>query len=282
MAKKSKKAFVASDYLHVSNNPSWVDSIQTCASINDDFHRIMDFYVTFCICPEYATQGRTLSFYKWKEKPWKTYSYLKRKLDYKDNVAICKTRKAVPWKELKSNFSEVSDSQMAWYESLEEFAFFTNVETSEFMSLFYHIRCALAHGRFAIMTRGNNRYYVMENGVPRGNLFYVKARCCIKETTLLHWIEVISAGPRESEKNNQLLVLKEIIKNPSITQKTISSITNLTDYEVRSCVSELKEQVELRYTRKSVGKSGYWEWNELLFNKVTGKSIHELMEEESA
>lgn len=246
MAKK-KESLNLEDYIHVSPNPSWIDASETEGMIDDNFHRIMDFYVVFCMCSNYSTQGRTLSSYGWKDKPWNTYSYLKKELEYCRDTEICHQRKAVSWKRLKETIEKNLDSE--WYDINTEYAYFSSVETNEFMSLFYHIRCALAHGRFSIKQHENERFYLFENGVQWGRLFYVKARCCIKETTLLHWIDVIRTKASKPERDIPSLVLSEIIKNPATSEKRISSIAQLNSFEIKNSVAILKNLIGLNYRR---------------------------------
>ena len=59
-------------------------------------------------------------------------------------------------------------------------------------SLFYAIRCALAHGSFAIHTYKNKKYYLLEN---KDNGI-IKARMILKEETLIRWIEIIETFPK--------------------------------------------------------------------------------------
>ena len=54
-------------------------------------------------------------------------------------------------------------------------------------SLFYAIRCAFAHGAFALHKYKGENYYVLENK-DNGKL---KGRLIIKENTLLSWIDLI-------------------------------------------------------------------------------------------
>ena len=63
-------------------------------------------------------------------------------------------------------------------------------------SMFYAIRCAFAHGSFAIHKYKNQTYYVLENkdsGV-------LKARMVLKEETLIKWIEIVETFPKAKTK----------------------------------------------------------------------------------
>lgn len=70
--------------------------------------------------------------------------------------------------------------------------------------MFYAIRCAFAHGSFAIHKYKKQNYYVLENK-DNGAL---KARMILKEDTLLKWIEIVETFPKSKSKKT---VRKEMI-----------------------------------------------------------------------
>ena len=59
-------------------------------------------------------------------------------------------------------------------------------------ALFYFIRNSFAHGGFKTSKYKGELYYIFEN--KQGN--QIKGRAVIRESTLLHWIKVIKAGPK--------------------------------------------------------------------------------------
>ena len=63
-------------------------------------------------------------------------------------------------------------------------------------SIFYAIRCAFAHGSFAIHTYKGEKYYILEN-CDRGKL---KARLILRESSLLKWIDVVETCPQPKKK----------------------------------------------------------------------------------
>lgn len=67
---------------------------------------------------------------------------------------------------------------------------------NDFLSICYHIRNALAHGRFAMYSLSNNAdtMFVLEDGVKKGSEFQVRSRMILKQSTLLNWIKIIEAG----------------------------------------------------------------------------------------
>ena len=59
-------------------------------------------------------------------------------------------------------------------------------------SMFYAIRCALAHGSFSVHEYKSHKYYILENK-DNGEL---KARMVLKEDTLIKWIDLIETFPK--------------------------------------------------------------------------------------
>lgn len=62
-------------------HPKWLDTFVANSHFDNNLYKIILFFVIFSPCPKYCTQGRTLQFYNWNDKPWSTNKYLKDKLD---------------------------------------------------------------------------------------------------------------------------------------------------------------------------------------------------------
>ena len=74
------------------------------------------------------------------------------------------------------------------------------------MSLFYHIRNALAHGRIAMYpAKGNDITFVMEDGQEKGKEFRVSARIVINKSSLLNVIELLKNPPIENDYSEDIL-----------------------------------------------------------------------------
>ncbi len=134
-----------------SKHPEWLDTLVADRHCNDKLYKIILFFVIFSPCSKYCTQGRTLQFYNWKEKPWSTNRYLKSRLD--DGVFTDRRnyfRCAEKISSLIEDFRKTDLGDNFYLHRAVERVAFTKVESSEYMSLFYHIRCALAHGRIAM------------------------------------------------------------------------------------------------------------------------------------
>lgn len=259
MAKKklSKEEMVISP-----KHPEWLDTITPNRCYDENLYKVILFFVLFSPCPKYCTQGRTLQFYHWNEKPWSTNRYLKNKLDA---GVFTDKKKYFRCVDNASTFSAALrkanlDGGFYLHREIERVAF-TKVESSEYMSLFHHIRCALAHGRIAIFEDAETKdiVFVMENGVESGTGFHVKARIILRESTLLRWIDIITAGPQEDEKNYHYEIYKAFLDNKKIRKKDLVTMFNESEYAINRAIDFLKKANILSY--QNHGKNSWWEVN---------------------
>lgn len=257
----SRKTNDEAQYLHVSKDPSWINSKDTEKHGTESLANIMLFYVVFCPCKQYATQKRTLEYYKWKRKPWTSNRYLKAELNQVATKSFQNQRKMTEWYNVKNELDGLSRADEHWFGSRSEFAVYSNVETSDYMSLFYHIRCALAHGRFLIMDHSGHKFYAFENGIIKGKRFFVKARIVLKEETLLGWIRIITNGPQKNEIVDSFAVIEAMNNNPSVTEQQLIKLLQISEMDLREIINELKFSVDLVYERSSFGKPGIWKFN---------------------
>ena len=98
------------------------------------------------------------------------------------------------------NTKEVEDKikEKEIYDSVKlptEIIIHTNSQSSKTASLFHTIRCAFAHGSFAIHKYNKDNYYFFENNNKKG----CSGRIIIKEKTLLKWINIIE-NPKKYNK----------------------------------------------------------------------------------
>ena len=191
---------------------------------NTDFLRIYAFFVVFAFKPNRSSNGRKITDYGWTRDVWKNKSEVGLKdvllyvagfhrndntLDYvtrdpiKDaNFVVCSKLDDMKIACTKaglqgSSFKERTQNRIVVYDS----------EKNMMMSLFDHIRNALAHGRFYIYEDG---MIAMESGkivyVPekRKKMMSIRARMLIKKDDLIKWIEIIEKGNVEED------IVKEI------------------------------------------------------------------------
>ena len=68
---------------------------------------------------------------------------------------------------------------------------------NRFLSICYHIRNALAHGRLAMYERNNEIIFALEDGIKKQNKFHVRSRMILKKSTLLKWIDIVEGGGKD-------------------------------------------------------------------------------------
>ncbi len=239
--------------------PDWVNLGDDELLLRCEFAKIACFFVVNSPCPKFATRGKELEFYNWAKKPWRTNRYLRKKLDA---VLLPRSSSGKPFK-VADRVSTVPAALRkahlddAWYEPPfgESFAFY-NTLNNEYMSIFYHIRCAIAHGRFAIIEDGVNLLYLLENGEQKGNIFLVKARMIVKESTLSRWVEILTSGPDENEIDYRREVFSIIERDPTTTIKAIAKELEETEYIVRKALGYWKDKKVIAY--KGHAPHGRW------------------------
>lgn len=177
-------------------NPHWIDKKLSIEDFTDkDLLRIIVFFLFHAPCEGQSAMGRTIEEYNWSA-PWKKPYWLNRHLkkaasDF--NILYSATSydtlvTAFTKANLLTNFpSDLSIERIS----------FINCKENQFKSVFYHLRNAFAHGRFAIKNVNCERVMVFEDvgiGKYKGK---VSARMILKISTLLKWIDIIEAGEKE-------------------------------------------------------------------------------------
>lgn len=199
MSRKSKKKF---DYEVTNLNPGWIKTLVP-ESFNDvNLNRIIWFYVIHTICTDLSANGIEISKYGWNKNIWRTgklrnclydicnfkrnsnFYKADNQQDMKNACEVCK---------LKKDFSRNIDE--------ERIAFVKVKNYNEVLSIFYHIRNALAHGRIAIKGNSNKQIvYILEDGRKSNGKFIVTARMVLKEKTLISWINIIKNNSKNEGK----------------------------------------------------------------------------------
>ena len=123
---------------------------------------------------------------------------------------------------------------------------------SEYMSLFYHIRNALAHGRLAMFpAKKGDITLVMEDGKQVGkesdDKFEVSARIVINKSSLLKIIELLKNPPKENDYSEDIL---SAIKNGSSTKCKIMSEVGIDEYTYEKFIQVLKLKNMIKFEHK--------------------------------
>lgn len=164
---------------------------------DDGLKKIILFYVINTPCVKESSSGIPMSDYGWNKNVWQD-GKLRNKLLSVANLAKDKTLFAgEKISDMKSVFENASMKKgFHKQRETEKIAFYkTSKYRNEMMSIFQHIRNSLAHGRLAMYDCDNDDVmFVLEDGVPKSTYFQVRSRMIIKKSTLLKWIDIITAG----------------------------------------------------------------------------------------
>jgi len=175
----------------------WVKDISIKEIMNDDFSRILSFYLFHSPVRGLSAMSKELNDYGWHVawgKEYKLNVQLKKltnneKLIFSVN-AYSKMDDALTKADLLDKFpSNLSKERIAIY----------NIKKNQFISIFFHIRNSLAHGRFSIVNKNREYIFVFEDVVKNNTDLSkqkVSARMILKKNTLLKWMELIERGAK--------------------------------------------------------------------------------------
>ena len=99
----------------------------------------------------------------------------------------------------------------------------------------------------------------MENGSELGAEFQVKARMVLRRSTLLRWIEIITAGPQEPERDYRRDIYEALLNNNKLRIKNLVNMFGESEYAINKAISYLKKANIINY--QNHGKNGWWEVN---------------------
>lgn len=238
-----------------SKNPRWLEMTSDEQEIFDTIIReILPFYVFYSPCSTYSVQGRSLQYYGWDEKPWASNKYLKNKLDNQITNLLC-IKSADTFEKMEAVIAQcrLDDESFTSDFEKERIAVYMSMD-SLYMSIFYHIRCAFAHGRVSLRLSGNNRMLLIENGVNSEPDFAVKARMVLNFDTLKGWADVIQNGPERKSYEKDIIALIE--QNPHISIKQIANAIEDTEYMANKKLDWLKKCGVVTYINR--GKKRHW------------------------
>lgn len=185
-------------------NPGWVTN-KKGMHFTDNFQRIIEFYLFSTPCDSTSSSSHGMAGRKWGAKPWsqtKLRLYLLHIGGFTVGQNYHKATKGSKRNNTQSNMSEkIAECQLnGVFQSLRDnrIVFLSSNKYSEFIDIFYYIRCAFAHGRFIVCDSDDEPVYIMEAAImpkyQKETRCMITARMVIKESTLLQWADVIDNG----------------------------------------------------------------------------------------
>ena len=178
-----------------SLNPGWIKKEIPKEFIDEDFMSLIVFYVINTLCTSLSSSGISLSSYGWDKNLWKT-SDLKSSLFEIASLERNKTFSvAKKTNEMKETCKKVQLLKGFHKNHAVERIAFYKCQDNEFLSVFYHIRNAFAHGRFMMYPTDNHDIvFILEDGVKKYGEFQVRSRMVLKKSTLIKWMEILKSG----------------------------------------------------------------------------------------
>lgn len=187
-------------------NPGWIKSIISNEYNDIELQRIVLFYVIHTPCSNISYSSKTFKSYGWKKDVWQK-GVLKRNLFNVAGLENGKTFYSVTKTEDIKGMFKTAKLSSKFYKNrdIERIAIYQPSGYNNFTGILYHIRNSLAHGRFTIYPakkpdNPDEIYFVMEDGVKKGDKFYVRARLVLKRSTLLEWIYIIENKAQEYQE----------------------------------------------------------------------------------
>lgn len=179
--------------MKIDKNATWLQWIAPEKFNDKDLFRIVVFFVFHCPCEGVSAMGKSLDEYNW-HKPWSKPFYLNTQLKQVSSsdtlIYYSNAYDKLDEKLVEANLAENFPSDF----NTERIAIYNN-KGSRFMSVFYHIRNAFAHGRLNMVDVKGECIFVLEDVSPKTK--NVSARMILRKNTLLKWIDIIEGGEKE-------------------------------------------------------------------------------------
>lgn len=186
---------------YTENKPLWLGELNVKYYEDKQFIRIITFFVFHSPVNNLSARQICLSEYGWNT-PWRKPYYLNKQLKQATNNYELLFSSAT-LKEMNDALTKANLVNSFPSDIVRERICIYDCKKNQFISVFYHIRNAFAHGRFDLRKLNNVEYYIMEDVKKAKKDLQVSARMILKKQTLLRWIDIIEGGEKEYEKQKE-------------------------------------------------------------------------------
>lgn len=192
---------VCNGRVYVRERPCWLERGIGVEESMRHYNRLTKFYVVGNPAPGLSARRLDLKGLGWNA-PWSKPEYLNRKM--KDKVRdgdFLWSAKACDEMEEALRKADMLDEWVDWSAPRER-AVLYNCKNNQMLSLLYHVRNSLCHGRFTFFKRNRTIWIALEDvtksrkGSPVGMWKQLSARMVLRHSTLLSWQKLILAGPK--------------------------------------------------------------------------------------
>lgn len=235
---------------------TWLVGIEQ-SLFDEEIREIIKFFVMENPHPHISARRISLKDYGWDSERVPIGGYLQTKMmdvaGLVDNVSIFQ---GYGREEMKDVFFNAGMHEN-FFNGRENRIALLVYDKNLIMSVFKHIRNAMAHCRFNITDADGEVFFVMENGLGNDNKFEVKSRMVLKKATLSQWINIIkndstiakAAEDRENAKIDAKVL--NVIKSIEVKKKDIIAETlDISLTVIEESLKRLKENDCIEYKSK--------------------------------
>ena len=165
------------------------DEYSTCITFDENFQKIVQFYLFESPIEGASHRGRTFKDMGWSGSS--RFKMLERWLKSTSGMSDSQ------WNILDSPSDVRKRSRKDVAPNIQYI--YSDQSKGRVQTFIYSIRNAFAHGSFDVLKNNDERYYFFENEY-RGNL---RSRMLLSETTLMEWIKIIKTKPEYLTKKAQ-------------------------------------------------------------------------------
>ncbi len=185
--------------LRASESPNWIKTREFTKKELEVLKDILPFYVVNTLHESYSYRSIPVTNYGWPDNIWNT-GVLKEQLFHVANLSNDYNLFIAERLEDMSdacNHAHMGDD-FYLYRDQERIAIYVNSSTNIVLSIFKHIRNALAHGRFVMYSSGDDMMIALESVDNHNKALVLKARMVLRASTLINWMNIITRGPQEN------------------------------------------------------------------------------------
>ena len=185
----------------VDSMPKWVHDGLSKDDAQRYFNELTRFYIVETPVESLSASSIPLSSYGW-HAPWGKPEYLNRRIkDASSNRSLfysAKTQKDMELVVKKAGLYGSLESS-----NLQEVVAIYDIKSNQSLSMLYHIRNALCHGRFVYFNLDNEIWIALEDVTSSRksdqltDAKRLTARMLLKQSTLRKWQKIIRLGPLE-------------------------------------------------------------------------------------
>lgn len=234
-----------------SFNPGWITTKDNL-EISESFSEIIKFFIFGTPCENVSSSGIRMLDRGWKKDVWKNGNLRTYLLISADLYTDKTYKKVTKLSEMSSESTKIGlNNRFHTKREINKVLYYTDKKNTDILTIFYYIRCALAHGRFQIYkTTKDELVYVLESITKKRGTkdFTVKARMILHEKTLVNWIKIILEGEdnfknKITEMNVKIQdKIKDIIKSNQLSKK--DDITQFLDYDKNYLLNQFNYMIK--------------------------------------